>query len=95
MGNTKIRRLKKETSKWTDKSCKKHKHDFSIDCTVMLTYKDTRLSLYRAKKCKLCNSFINARYNEEQIYPILRFKSPHFAIGFSDIEFIEIWDVGV
>lgn len=91
MGKTKIRRLFSQESKWTDKSCKKHKHDFTIQTGILLTgdkNKHIGDTYYVVTKCSYCNSFINASFVENPPeLPILVFEKPHFAIGFKDIEY--------
>ena len=94
MGITKIRRLCSSENKWTDKSCERHKHNFIIPCTVILTgneNKHIRTSYYNAIKCEHCNSFIKAKFIKEPLNTkyTLTFQKPHFAIGFCDIKLVE------
>ena len=37
MGNTKLRRLLEQENRWTDKSCKRHQHEFYVPCIVRLS----------------------------------------------------------
>ena len=61
--------LKKET-KWTDKRCAKHKHDFSERVIVHVSGSEPskhyfNAGFYTADKCRHCNSFINAEWVSE------------------------------
>lgn len=89
MGNNKIRRLIKSESKWTDKSAKKHKHNFSETVLIYIHGNENKHIFgryYTANKCKYCNSFINAKFTTEiPNLPIISFTTPHFSIEFNDI----------
>lgn len=93
MGNAWVNRYVYERSKWTDKNCKRHKHDFSEKAVIHLIGEDESRHLgesyYVADKCRLCRSFKNAELvsdtdscKELAVYDYI---NPHFAIGFSDI----------
>lgn len=54
MGKNYLRQLKLADSKWTDKSCMKHKHNFVIPCVVRLIGDENKhigVSDYTAMKC--------------------------------------------
>ena len=99
MGNSKLRRLIYEEGKWTDKSVKRHKHDFSQQGIIHLygVEESKRIGhwYYIANICDKCNSFINAKFIPHKDYDILynlphrRFIKSHFALGFKDIQYVD------
>ena len=94
MGNQWIKRFDYENSKWTDKECKRHKHDFSEKAVIHLVGEDESRHLgdeyYIADKCRLCRSFKNAELvsdkNDCKGIAVYDYINPHFAIGFRDIK---------
>lgn len=99
MGHSKIRRFIYEEGKWTDKSVKRHKHDFSQQGIIHLYGVDETKHIghwyYIANICNKCNSFINAKFIPRKDYDILynlqhrRFIKSHFALGFKDIQYVD------
>lgn len=92
MGNTKIRKLIYQESKWTDKSAPKHKHCFATSAVVYVHMSSEEILSYSATKCTHCNSFINARFisSKADNLPLVDEKihlySPHkWIIGFTDV----------
>lgn len=94
MGNAQIRKLIKSEGKWTDKECPRHKHNFCIPVIVELIGEEQKhngIKRYKAIKCECCNSFRDANFCKDEVdLPILRFRNPHFALGFHDIKFLEM-----
>ncbi len=93
MGNAWINRSIYEHNKWTDKNCKRHKHDFSEKAVIHLIGEDGSRHLgdryFVADKCRLCRSFKNAEIaadmescKELAVYDYIY---PHFSRSFSDI----------
>ena len=99
IGHNKIRRFIYEEGKWTDKSVKRHKHDFSQQGIIHLYGVDESKRMghwyYIANICDKCNSFINAKFIPRKDYDILynlphrRFIKSHFALGFKDIQYVD------
>ena len=99
MRHNKIRRYMHESKKWTDKSVKRHKHDFSQQGIIHLygVEESKRIGhwYYIANICDKCNSFINAKFIPRKDYAILynlphrRFIKSHFALGFKDIQYVD------
>jgi hypothetical protein len=64
MGSTKLRRLFKSESKWTDKNCDRHKHNFCVRSIVEIEHlgkgnnQGNRIYYYEVMKCEQCNSFV-------------------------------------
>ena len=93
MGNTKIRKLINQESKWTDKSAAKHKHDFSVPAIVHVHTSSEVILTYTVTKCVYCNSFIKAKFSSSKtiMQPLageeIHFYSPHkWIIGFKDLK---------
>ena len=93
MGNTKIRKLINQESKWTDKSAPKHKHDFSVPAIIYMHMSSGAVLSYSATKCTHCNSFTNARFisSKATMQPLageeIHLCSPHkWIIGFKDVK---------
>lgn len=99
MGNNKIRRFMHENKKWTDKSAKRHKHDFSQQGIIHVYEVDESKHIahtyYLANICKYCNSFIDAKFLTNDKYDILytlphrRYVKPHFAFTFVDMQYVD------
>ncbi|MCR5122036.1 MAG: hypothetical protein K6B74_06415 [Ruminococcus sp.] len=96
MGKAWLKKFEHENSKWTDKDCRPHKHDFSEKVVIHLSGDENKHIgdlYYSADKCRLCRSFINARLvgntNECKGLETYHFIKPHFAIGFKDITPVE------
>jgi hypothetical protein len=93
MGNTKIRKLINQESKWTDKSVAKHKHDFSVRAIVHVHMNSEVILTYGATKCTQCSSFVDAKSISSKLnrQPLageeIHLYSPHkWIIGFKDIK---------
>jgi hypothetical protein len=83
-------------SKWTDKTCSRHKHSFTQPCYVIIRgdlVKHMRTKNYRATKCEFCNSFIEAKFVDiiDLDCPVLEFEKTKFSFGFKDIMHIQTW----
>ena len=83
LGFAKIRRWCRENSKWTDKTAKKHKHNFCIPVIVELQ-KPKGSVFYKAMRCDSCYSFVDAECIKEPAKAVIILKSSHTAIGFKD-----------
>lgn len=93
MGNTKIRKLIAQESKWTDKSAPKHKHDFSVPAIVHVHMSSGADLSYSVTKCTHCSSFVNAKSISSKIDSRhlageeVHLYSPHkWIIGFKDVK---------
>lgn len=91
MGNTKIRKLIAQESKWTDRSASKHKHTFTVPVKVHVRMSSGVTLSYSATKCTQCNSFVGAKSisPKTDIQPLaeeeIHLCSPHkWIIGFKD-----------
>lgn len=97
MGNTMIRKLCKNEAKWTDKSAKRHKHNFNVHAVARLKRPNGRSDFYDVMKCEYCNSFkcipkegsctgFLPNGGNGQL-PIIRLKTSHkYFISFKDAE---------
>ena len=96
MGNTKIRKLINQESKWTDKSAPRHKHNFTVSAIVHVHMSSEVILSYSATKCTQCSSFVGAKsislkagrqsLADEELY----LYSPHkWIIGFKDVKLKE------
>lgn len=101
MGNAKIRKLVTQEAKWTDKSCKRHKHSFTIHALVIIERPEGCLGYYNVMCCERCSSFrsisepgnvLGCILNPADIdntLPKIYFHSPHrWIMGFKDINLI-------
>jgi hypothetical protein len=99
MGNTKLRRLLEQENRWTDKSCKRHQHEFYVPCIVRLSgdsKKHIGVDYYSAVKCKYCHSFRYAHFipresealDKAAYWLLMDFKKSHFGIGMQDITYL-------
>lgn len=97
MGNNSIRRIIKQEQKWRDKSCPKHKHNFSIHALAQINRGEQDTSYYNVMKCTKCNSFNCIErpgaadgfiMNEDLIdmsLPIIKLYTPHkWLVGWKD-----------
>lgn len=96
MGNTKIRKLIAQESKWTDKLASKHKHNFIVPVIVRVHMSSEAILSYSATKCTQCSSFVNAKSISSKIdsQPLadeeVHIYSPHkWIIGFKDAKLKE------
>jgi hypothetical protein len=93
MGNTKIRKLIAQESKWTDRSASKHKHAFTVPVKVHVRMSSGVTLSYSATKCTQCNSFVDAKSISSKLnrQPLageeIHLYSPHkWIIGFKDVK---------
>ena len=93
MGNTKIRKLIAQESKWTDRSASKHKHTFTVPVKVHVRLSSGVTLSYSATKCTQCNSFVDAKSISSKLnrQPLageeIHLYSPHkWIIGFKDVK---------
>jgi hypothetical protein len=94
---TKIRRLLKEESKWTDRSVGRHKHDFSRTVNVEIQRPTGSREYYLVRMCETCKSFRDAVFEEradEQFETVQFWNNHKFIIGFKDIVCIDGGDEG-
>lgn len=102
MGNTKLRRLYTEQTRWTDFNSPRHKHSFSRHAVMCLYSVDDIVKYFDVMCCTQCHSFkcISKEHNIsglitdladiDRSLPLLVFHTSHNArIGFSDLEFVE------
>ncbi len=94
MGNTKMRRLIKAESKWTQPNGVKHEHVFIVPCNVrILVNKKGHVHTmdYSATKCIACDSFVDAEYTKELdcTKPTVHLAKTHFAIGFKGCKILK------
>lgn len=93
MGNTKIRKLIAQESKWTDRSASKHKHTFTVPVKVHVRMSSGVTLSYSATKCTQCSSFVDAKSISSKLnrQPLageeIHLYSPHkWIIGFKDVK---------
>lgn len=100
MGKNAIRRLLTQGSKWTDKTAKRHKHDFSVHTILRLRRNNgfqEFIEYFDVTKCKHCNSFkTNSKEgssngfisddNYDRSLPLLKLKTNHmWLMDFKDL----------
>ena len=96
MGKAKIRRWRASEGKWTDKTCARHKHVYSVHATACI-YRDTGfIDYYDVMRCTQCNSFhcipregsMLGSLREDEVdrsLPTVNLYTPHkWLIGFKD-----------
>lgn len=95
---TKLRRLIAQSTKWTDKSADRHRHDFSVHAVVKMRSKGY-VRFYDVMKCSTCSSFhcigkegnVSGLLKESEVdcsLPVIILERNHFAIGFNDASLI-------
>ncbi len=98
MGSTKLRKLIKSETKWTDKNTIRHRHNFCIHTIAEVINGSAGFkSYYNVMKCEYCNSFkcisqpnnvmglIQPGYIDTTL-PVIRLYSPHtWIIGWKDV----------